>query len=177
MHTRELEKQVDDGEEDHETLVLPSCHVTVETDSESDASDDEPNEAPRAIEDGGQATVDKLRELNLGTSEEPRPIYVSSLLTPEEESKYFELLMEYKDVFAWTYKEMPGLDPTVAVHWLVIKQRVCPIKQAQRHFRPELLPQIEAEVNKLEQAGFIREVQFPKWIANIVPIKKKNGQI
>ena len=100
MHTRELEKQVDDGEEDHETLVLPSCHVTAETDSESDASDDEPNEAPRAIEDGGQATVDELKELNLGTSEEPRPIYVSSLLTPEEESKYFELLMEYKDVFA-----------------------------------------------------------------------------
>ena len=100
MHTRELEKQVDDGEEDHETLVLPSCHVTAETDSESDTSDDEPNEAPRAIEDGGQATVDDLKELNLGTSEEPRPIYVSSLLTPEEESKYFELLMEYKDVFA-----------------------------------------------------------------------------
>ena len=53
MHTRELEKQVDDGEEDHETLVLPSCHVISETDSESDASDDEQNEAPRAIEDGG----------------------------------------------------------------------------------------------------------------------------
>ena len=46
MHTRELEKQVDDRKEDHETLVLPFCHVTAETDSESDASDDEPNEAP-----------------------------------------------------------------------------------------------------------------------------------
>ena len=68
--------------------------------------------------------------------------------------------MEYKDVFAWTYKEMPGLDPTVAVHLLAIKQGVHPIKQAQRRFRPELLPQIEAEVNKLEQAGFIREVQM-----------------
>ena len=177
MHTRELEKQVDDGEEDHETLVLPSCHVTAETDSESDASDDEPNEAPRAIEDGGQAPIDELKELNLGTSEEPRPIYVSSLLTPEEESKYFELLMEYKDVFAWTYKEMPCLDPIVAVHQLAIKQGVSPIKQAQRCFRSKLLPQIEEEVNKLKQAGFIREVQFPKWIANIVLVKKKNGQI
>ena len=37
-------------------------------------------------------------------------------------------------------------------------------------------PTIEAEVNKLEQVGFIREVQFPKWIANIVPVKKKNGK-
>ena len=120
VHTRELEKQVDDGEEDHETLVLPSCQVTVEIDSELDALDDEPNEAPQAIEDGGQATVDELKELNVGTDEEPRPIYVSSLLMPKEESKYFELLMEYKDVFTWTNKEMPGLDPTIAVHQLAI---------------------------------------------------------
>ena len=53
VHTREFEKQVDDREKDHETLALPSCHVIVETDFESDASYDEPNEAPWAIEDGG----------------------------------------------------------------------------------------------------------------------------
>ena len=63
-------------------------------------------------------TVDELKELNLGTDKEPCLIYVTSLLTPEEESKYFELLMEYKDVFACTYKEMLGLDPTIAVHRL-----------------------------------------------------------
>ena len=116
MHTRELEKQVDDRKEDHKTLVLPSCHMTAETDFESNASNDEPNEAPRAIEDGGQATVDELKELNLGTNEEPRPIYMSSLLTSEKERKYFELLMKYKDVFAWTYKEMLGVNPTIAIH-------------------------------------------------------------
>ena len=66
VHTQELEKQVDDGKEDHETLVLPSCHVTAETNSESNESDDEPNEAPQAIEDKGQATVDELKELKLG---------------------------------------------------------------------------------------------------------------
>ena len=91
--------------------------MTAETDSESDASDDEP-------------TVDELKELNLGIDKEPRPIYVSSLLTLEEESKSFELLMDYKVVFAWTYKEMPGLDPTIAVHRLAIKQEVRLIKQA-----------------------------------------------
>ena len=74
--------------------------MTRETNFESDASNDEPNEAPRAIEDGGQATVDELKELNLGTDEKPHPIYVSSLLTLEKERKYFELLMKYKDVFA-----------------------------------------------------------------------------
>lgn len=44
-------------------------------------------------------------------------------------------------------------------------------------FRPELVTQIEVEVNKLIEAGFIREVNHPSWISNIVPVKKKNGQI
>ena len=60
--------------------------------------------------------MDELKELNLGTTDEPCPIFVSALLTLAEEKEYLELLTEYKDVFAWTYKEMPGLDPSVAVH-------------------------------------------------------------
>ncbi|KAL0439764.1 UNVERIFIED_CONTAM: hypothetical protein Slati_2459400 [Sesamum latifolium] len=35
----------------------------------------------------------------------------------------------------------------------------------------------EAEVNKLIEVGFIREVKYPKWISSIVPVRKKNGQI
>ncbi|KAA0064172.1 uncharacterized protein E5676_scaffold218G00600 [Cucumis melo var. makuwa] len=87
------------------------------------------------------------------------------------------LLTEYKDIFAWSYKEMPGLDPKVTVHPLAIKLGYRPIKQAQRCFRPKLIPQIEVEVNKLIEAGFIREVKYPTWIANIVPVRKKNGQL
>ena len=36
---------------------------------------------------------------------------------------------------------------------------------------------IEAEVHKLITCGFIREVQHPDWIANIVLVLKKNGKI
>uniref|UniRef100_A0A2N9G8H6 Retrotransposon gag domain-containing protein n=1 Tax=Fagus sylvatica TaxID=28930 RepID=A0A2N9G8H6_FAGSY len=84
-HTNRLRKQVDQEEEENETLVLPAYHVTVETDSKSSSLDEEPDEAPHAIEDGGQATVDELKELNLGTTDEPRPIFISALLTPTEE--------------------------------------------------------------------------------------------
>jgi len=64
---------------------------------------------PETLKDGGKAMVDELKELNLENLEEPRPIYVSSLLTFEEE-EYFNLLGKYKDVFAWSYQGMPGLD-------------------------------------------------------------------
>ena len=72
---------------------------------------------------------------------------------------------------------MPGLDPKVAVHRLAIKKGANAVKQPQRRFRPELIPQIEAEVNKLIDAGFIEEVKYPEWISNIIPVRKRNGQI
>ena len=32
------------------------------------------------------------------------------------------------------------------------------------------------EVEKLLAAGFIREVYYPKWLANVVMVKKFNGK-
>ncbi|KAG9446344.1 hypothetical protein H6P81_012472 [Aristolochia fimbriata] len=72
---------------------------------------------------------------------------------------------------------MPDLDPRVAVHKLAVHPSVRPVKQSQRRFRPELVPEIEKEVDKLIAANFIREVKYPSWISNIVPVKKKTGQI
>jgi len=40
-----------------------------------------------------------------------------------------------------------------------------------------MIPEMEKEVNKLIEVGFICEVKYPTWIANIVPIRKKNGQL
>ena len=92
------------------------------------------------FEEGNQATVDELKEVNLGTEEDKRPIFLNASLSVEEEQSYVKLIKEYRDVFAWSYKEMPGLDPKVAVHHLAVKKGVRPIKQAQHRFRPELIP-------------------------------------
>ena len=64
---------------------------------------------------------------------------------------------------------MPGLDPSVATHKLAIDPQFRPIKQHLRRFRPKLQDDIIAEVDKLIKAGFIKEVQYPRWLANIVP--------
>ncbi|KAL0282942.1 UNVERIFIED_CONTAM: hypothetical protein Sradi_7246300, partial [Sesamum radiatum] len=62
------------------------------------------------LEEIVKATVDELKEVNLGNSEDPWLIYISVTLTQEEEGTYIVLLHEFKDVFAWSYKEMPRLD-------------------------------------------------------------------
>jgi len=81
------------------------------------------------------------------------------MLILEEEKQYFHLLYEYRDVFAWSYKEMLTLDPKVAVHNLAITKGVSPKKQPQRCFRPQLIPDIEQELNKFINVGFIHEVK------------------
>ncbi|XP_070044748.1 uncharacterized protein [Nicotiana tomentosiformis] len=101
--------------------------------------DEDTKDAPPELEEGVKATIDTLKEVNLGTDEKPRHTYLSSLLEVDEESTYIELLKEFRDIFAWSYKEMNGLDPKVAVHHLAVKNGAHPV--------------------------------------NIVPVKKKNGQI
>ncbi|KAL0352208.1 UNVERIFIED_CONTAM: Transposon Ty3-G Gag-Pol polyprotein [Sesamum calycinum] len=58
-----------------------------------------------------------------------------------------------------------------------VKKGARPVKQSQRRFRPESIPLIEGEVNKLIEVGFIRAVKYPMWISSIVLVRKKNGQI
>jgi len=62
------------------------------------------------------------------------------------------------------------------MHHLNIKPDIKPVKQ-QRRFRPDIIEAIEAEVHKLIECGFIWEEQHPDWVANIVPVLKKNGKI
>ncbi|XP_070014746.1 uncharacterized protein [Nicotiana sylvestris] len=170
-------------DEDEES-VGSSYHVTVQVENGVSSSIEDNAEledislyALFELEEEVKTIVDALKEVNLGTDEEPKPTYLSALLEVDEESTYIELLNEFRDVFAWSYKEMPGLDSKVAVHYLAIKKGARPVKQAQRRFRPDLDPFIETEVNKLIEAGFNRKVKYPIWVSSIVPIRKKNGQI
>jgi hypothetical protein len=94
----------------------------------------DPTEASPQMEDGNQLTIDDLEEINIGTTEDPRPIFVGAHLSKEKEEEYRKFLSANRDVFAWTYEEMPGLDPEVAVHRLAVQDDVPPVKQTQRRF-------------------------------------------
>ena len=72
---------------------------------------------------------------------------------------------------------MPGLDLGLVVHSLNVNPRFKPVVQPARVFLTNVEAQITQEVKKLLAASFIKPIQHPKWLSNIVPMKKKNGQI
>ena len=58
-------------------------------------------------------------------------------------------------MFAWTYDEMPGLDPGLVVHSLNVDPRIRSVVQPARVFHTEVEAQIVQEVKKLLTVGFI----------------------
>ena len=86
-------------------------------------------------------------------------------------------MKNYVDVYAWSYEYLKEYDTSIIQHTIPIKPRENPFKQKLRIINTMLLPLIEKEVKKLFNAKIIVTIRFSKWVANLVPIRKKNGEI
>ncbi|KAM2134295.1 hypothetical protein ACFX1R_004318 [Malus domestica] len=69
-------------------------HIKIQEDKKDEIPDEDVTAAPSQLEDGGQATVDDLKELNLGTNKELKLIFVSALLRTDKIEEYYQLLLK-----------------------------------------------------------------------------------
>jgi hypothetical protein len=87
-----------------------------------------------------------------------------------------DFLRTNADIFAWSPSDMPGIPREVAEHSLDIQPHSRAVQQRLRRFDEERRRAIGEELRKLLEAGFIKEVFHPTWLANPVLVKKKNGK-
>ena len=85
--------------------------------------------------------------------------YIGSKLTEDLRSLLTHFLKQNKDVFAWKQANMEGIDPAIITHRLNVSPSFKPVKQKRRSFASERKKAINEEVDKLLQAGAIREVE------------------
>jgi hypothetical protein len=71
---------------------------------------------------------------------------------------------------------MPGIPREVTEHSLDILPHSRAVQQRLRRFDGEQRRAIGVELRKLLEAGFIKEVFHPTWLANPVLVKEKNGK-
>ncbi|KAJ8622008.1 hypothetical protein MRB53_030537 [Persea americana] len=98
-------------------------------------------------------TKDYIQKIDLGTPDNPRPVFIRKNIKDDELPEYVSFLREFVDCFAWSYAEMPGLDPKIAVHKLNLQENVKPVKQGQRRFHPDVMDKIEQEFQKLKNVA------------------------
>ena len=67
---------------------------------------------------------------------------------------------------------MLGLDLEMMAHAFNIELRAKLVVQPRRILYPNVEAQIVQEVKKLLAAGFIKPIEHPQWLSNIVPMKK-----
>jgi hypothetical protein len=116
-------------------------------------------------------------ECNIDTQEEPKFVKLSRILTKEQRDEYTELLREFVDVFAWTYEDLKTYDTSVIEHKIPLKEEAKPFRHKLRQINPMLLLIMEREVTKLLDSQIIVPLRYSEWVANLVPVRKKSGEI
>ena len=58
--------------------------------------------------------------LNLDNNENPHLIKIGSTLSEKGRKDLKKLLTEFQEVFAWSYKDMPSIDPEIANTTLIL---------------------------------------------------------
>ncbi|TYK19174.1 gypsy-like retrotransposase [Cucumis melo var. makuwa] len=62
-----------------------SCHhITIIEELKIETPKEDMEDTPQSLEDGGQSIVDELKEVNIGTIEEPHPTFISASLSSED---------------------------------------------------------------------------------------------
>ena len=112
----------------------------------------------------------------LTEGDQTRYLKIGSKLTEGLRRRLVDFLRSNSDCFAWSHADMPGIDPEIIMHKLQVDHLHQPVRQKRRKFAPERDAIINDEVKSLLGAGFIHEVQYPEWLANVIVVKKKNGK-
>src|SRR3954465_3656682 len=87
---------------------------------EGDEEDDElPEELSRLMDKESKSMLpprEAIEIINLGTDKEPKEIKIGGTLNENVKATLIKLLHEYAEIFAGSYRDMPGLDTDIVVH-------------------------------------------------------------
>jgi len=86
--------------------------------------------------------------VDLGVENEKKGVKIGTGMTKEIQGQLCVLLREFRDICAWSYQDIPGLDPDIVQHKLPLKPERPSIKQKLRRMKPEVSLKIKDEVEK-----------------------------
>jgi hypothetical protein len=94
----------------------------------------------------------------------------------QEQVVLLAFLDKNSDVFAWSTSDLMRVNRDIIEQWLQVNPSAKPKKQKLHKMFEEKVEAAKAEVQRLLDAGFIWEVAYPQWLANVVMVRKKNGK-
>ena len=77
------------------------------------------NPLPREVifAEGNMENISTMIPINISTRQNVvENVHISANCSPKEIAIYIALFKEFRDVFSWSYEEMPGIDPSIVEH-------------------------------------------------------------
>jgi hypothetical protein len=75
---------------------------------------------------------EEYQEINVRTIADPKMIKVGTSTTEEEKEKIRKLVIEYKDVFAWSYDDLKAYKGDIIQHTIPVLLEAKPFRQKLR---------------------------------------------
>ncbi|XP_070020753.1 uncharacterized protein [Nicotiana sylvestris] len=136
-----------------------SNHEIINQEPKYDEDEDfrEINRELEKLENKHMPNLNETEPVNLGSSEEVQETMISIHDDERTRDELIQLLFKFKDVFAWSYDDMPGLSVDLVVHKLPTYPGYPPIQQKQRKFKTDISEMIKEEVTKQLKAGVLMD--------------------
>ncbi|MCO5557895.1 hypothetical protein L7F22_011467 [Adiantum nelumboides] len=80
-------------------------------------------------------------------------------------------------MFAWSYKDLKGVDPSICQHTILLKSDAKPSRQRPYTYNEMFARKIKEEIDKLKEVKFIFEIEHTDWASPIVEVPKKDGKL
>ncbi len=123
--------------------------------------------------DGISPQKKQLTNINLGAEKNLQQVKISVDMEPIVSYQLIELLKEFKDIFAWTYKDLKGIPPEITQHRIELETLV-PLAHQIRYW----LNIYYAIIVKQDiVASFIKLVEEATWLSPIIVVPKKNRKL
>jgi hypothetical protein len=105
-----------------------------------------------------------------------KPLYINSILEPEQKTQVIEMLRRQFDAFAWDYVDMKDIYLDTCTHHIYTNDQIKPVRQPQRRMNPTLKDIVKEELQKLLQSNLIYSISDSQWVSPLVIVPKKNGK-
>lgn len=100
--------------------------------------------------------------VNIGSEDSFQIPYVGAQCIEQEKGMFLALFREFRDIFAWSYKDLRGLDPGIIKHSIPLEEGAKPVRKRKRLVNPNLDAVIRKGLDKMLEANVIFPVRYSK---------------
>jgi hypothetical protein len=114
--------------------------------------------------------------LNSSCERDPKEVLINAVLPISFQAQIKELLVNYHDVFAWSYKDLKGILGEICEHKIELVVNAQPVKQRKYIMNPNYAL-FEKNLDKLLDPKFINLIENMQWLSSLIIVPKKNRKL